>query len=572
MALRTAPSSQRQTQNHAPSGVKRVLESPGQTLDPAARSAMEPLFGHDFGKVRVHADSDADASARSLNAVAFTVGHDIAFARGWYQPGTLAGRAVLAHELAHVIQQRGRGGAAPDFCRDSPHERSARDAARRVPFGKTVSVGDATGVGLALITAEEAQAIADSLIDPVRTLATTLRRREYVVARFVHVGPNGNRIVWDANYREDSNFHAEPIGIARGGSQVQGGDIVCLVTQDPCGPSNHDCELTLQNWAVQRGARLWLYVTRDAARPDRSAPAAIRDADAQVVARPYQLPARVSPVRPGVAGGPAPGPVPDIAGEERLTRPPPNRPVNPPNRPPVLLPPLPGAANTPPATPVATPSAPTGALLPGVTLRRPNAPTRPPFRVGVSATPFGGGGAAAAGALGAAMLLELGNMIVSAYIGRIHRTAAEREIQCLTEQAQARALSLPVSRELLPSILAADGVGHVVVTIRTTDVSVPQRRDPSESAISPIGSSSSTTMETALYAVSLSAQPVQPSMRPIEPPRSLSSVVRSIVTPTAHVEEITFSVPTRILSPEMVIELRFIQQHPNARTTYTSTR
>jgi hypothetical protein len=62
--------------------------------------------GPDFGAVRIHDGADAAAAARSLSASAYTVGHDIVFAAGRYQPGTPAGRALLAHELTHVVQQR----------------------------------------------------------------------------------------------------------------------------------------------------------------------------------------------------------------------------------------------------------------------------------------------------------------------------------------------------------------------------------------------------------------------------------------------------------------------------------
>jgi hypothetical protein len=67
---------------------------------------MEPRFGHDFGDVRVHADERAAESAQALSALAYTVGSNIVFSRGQYTPGTLTGKRLLAHELAHVEQQR----------------------------------------------------------------------------------------------------------------------------------------------------------------------------------------------------------------------------------------------------------------------------------------------------------------------------------------------------------------------------------------------------------------------------------------------------------------------------------
>jgi hypothetical protein len=67
---------------------------------------MEPRFGHDFSTVRVHADRQAAESARSVNALAYTVGSEIAFGPGRYAPESSAGRQLLAHELTHVVQQR----------------------------------------------------------------------------------------------------------------------------------------------------------------------------------------------------------------------------------------------------------------------------------------------------------------------------------------------------------------------------------------------------------------------------------------------------------------------------------
>jgi Domain of unknown function (DUF4157) len=87
--------------------VHDVLRSPGQPLDAAARAFMEPRFGQDFGRVRVHTDAKAANSARAVNAIAYTVGRDIVFGTARYVPHTTQGRGLLAHELAHVIQQTG---------------------------------------------------------------------------------------------------------------------------------------------------------------------------------------------------------------------------------------------------------------------------------------------------------------------------------------------------------------------------------------------------------------------------------------------------------------------------------
>ncbi|HEY2014008.1 MAG TPA: DUF4157 domain-containing protein [Bryobacteraceae bacterium] len=93
--------------DRAPAIVDEVLRSPGKPLDEDTRQWMEPRFGYDFGRVRIHNDAQAAESAQSVSAVAYTVGHDIVFDSGRYAPGGMEGRRLLAHELAHVVQQSG---------------------------------------------------------------------------------------------------------------------------------------------------------------------------------------------------------------------------------------------------------------------------------------------------------------------------------------------------------------------------------------------------------------------------------------------------------------------------------
>jgi Domain of unknown function (DUF4157) len=95
------------TANNVPPIVHDVLSSPGQPLDAGARSFMESRFSHDFSGVRVHNDARAAESARSINALAYTVGRDVVFGAGQYAPGSLVGKKLLAHELTHVVQQAG---------------------------------------------------------------------------------------------------------------------------------------------------------------------------------------------------------------------------------------------------------------------------------------------------------------------------------------------------------------------------------------------------------------------------------------------------------------------------------
>lgn len=84
--------------------VQKALESPGQPLDQETRALMEPRFGHNFKKVRVHTDKQATESTRAVNALAYTVGWDVVFGAEQYRPRLTAGQRLLAHELTHVVQ------------------------------------------------------------------------------------------------------------------------------------------------------------------------------------------------------------------------------------------------------------------------------------------------------------------------------------------------------------------------------------------------------------------------------------------------------------------------------------
>ena len=89
---------------------------------------MESRFGHSFNQVRIHTDARAAASAQAVNGLAYTVGSHIAFGPGLYAPGTGGGRTLLAHELAHVVQQGSPAAVAADLMiagEDSHTEREA---------------------------------------------------------------------------------------------------------------------------------------------------------------------------------------------------------------------------------------------------------------------------------------------------------------------------------------------------------------------------------------------------------------------------------------------------------------
>lgn len=109
-----------------PSIVREVLGGPGQPLDTTSRAFFEPRFGHDFSQVRVHIGAKATESARTVNALAYTVGRNVVFGAEQYQPATTEGKLLLAHELTHVVQQHvGNAQVAHRQADESPAPSSA---------------------------------------------------------------------------------------------------------------------------------------------------------------------------------------------------------------------------------------------------------------------------------------------------------------------------------------------------------------------------------------------------------------------------------------------------------------
>jgi hypothetical protein len=136
-----------------PAIVHDVLHSPGHSLDTGTRALMESGFGHDFSRVRVHTDARAAESAGAVNALAYTVGNDVVFAGGQYAPSTNTGRKLLAHELAHTIQQGDSTASPPHTLEVSGSEdtleEKAEHAAQLFANHQPVSVAAGTGPRLA---------------------------------------------------------------------------------------------------------------------------------------------------------------------------------------------------------------------------------------------------------------------------------------------------------------------------------------------------------------------------------------------------------------------------------------
>jgi hypothetical protein len=136
----------------AAADVPEVLRSPGIPLDHGTRGEMERLFDHNFSRVRVHSDDAAARSANALGARAYTLGNDIAFSADAYAPRTREGRHLLAHELAHTMQQRGAAPASESAIQvgseSSPLEAEADSIADAVAAGRPAAP---TGQGAAAI-------------------------------------------------------------------------------------------------------------------------------------------------------------------------------------------------------------------------------------------------------------------------------------------------------------------------------------------------------------------------------------------------------------------------------------
>ncbi len=151
----------------APPVVHDVLRGAGSPLGQSTRCFMESRFGHDFSSVRIFHDDAAASSARAVSANAYTVGNKIVFNKGRYAPDSHSGRRLLAHELAHVVQQS-RGGAAPG---DASLEADAQSSAHSIEHGNSVlTVRKASGIGLARDAAAAEDLIEVKFPDGIRKL------------------------------------------------------------------------------------------------------------------------------------------------------------------------------------------------------------------------------------------------------------------------------------------------------------------------------------------------------------------------------------------------------------------
>ncbi len=163
------------TQRQVPPIVDEVLRSgTGQPLDTATREFMGSRFGEDFSQVRVHTDARAAESAQAINAQAYTAGRDVVFGTGQYAPATPKGRWVLAHELAHVVQQNAAGAQTrPEVSQaGDPFERSADAAAQHLTSHSQMDGHASSVLGRSVASAGH------SMPPAIQRLSTERRQRD----------------------------------------------------------------------------------------------------------------------------------------------------------------------------------------------------------------------------------------------------------------------------------------------------------------------------------------------------------------------------------------------------------
>jgi hypothetical protein len=142
-----------------------LKRSSGRPLNPRIREEMEAKFGEDFRDVRVHGDRTAHTIASLLGARALTSGKEIVFGEDFYVPNSSKGKRLLAHELAHVVQQRrGRGSSSSE----GVAEDEARTVGTNVESGKSARVASSAGTGAQLdpLNDDERKRETESMLPP----------------------------------------------------------------------------------------------------------------------------------------------------------------------------------------------------------------------------------------------------------------------------------------------------------------------------------------------------------------------------------------------------------------------
>jgi hypothetical protein len=157
----------------APAVPNHVVE-PGEALDAKTRRFMEQRFAHDFSHVRIHHDSHATEAAAGIDALAYTTGNHIVFGAGQYRPDTVQGRYLVAHELAHTIQQRGVQGGL-QVADDRRGEDAANRAAANVVLGRIAASPQPNCTGIQRFEKSERNKIA-KIDDVLKTAADVAQK------------------------------------------------------------------------------------------------------------------------------------------------------------------------------------------------------------------------------------------------------------------------------------------------------------------------------------------------------------------------------------------------------------
>jgi hypothetical protein len=215
----------------APDSVHDALRSPGTALDADTRAFFEPLFDHDFSRVRVHTGQAAADSAEAISARAYTVGNDIVLRSGSTGQALAPGSRLLAHELAHVVQQA--GGMPPHGQLEigpasSPAEGEADRIADHVLNGRRVRVSPSPAGAVRrqlscpeLINPGDQQAVA-GIGTPAHNAIEEHARRSFKRSFWQQVIPGSSFAPWRTEDR-DPRHRADPKAGEETDPQLVGG-------------------------------------------------------------------------------------------------------------------------------------------------------------------------------------------------------------------------------------------------------------------------------------------------------------------------------------------------------------
>ncbi len=165
------------------------LKGGGQPLPQSERSFFEPRLGHNFSRVRVHTDARANAAATSANAKAFTTGSDIVFSSGQYEPDANRGRKLLAHELTHIVQQKGT---------TYRHFAGAEVLQRKLTYHRQIPEAEARKKGYLKEINEAIKGLDEKLKKPASTLKSSDRLKA-VFATLLDLKKNSKITHWETS-------------------------------------------------------------------------------------------------------------------------------------------------------------------------------------------------------------------------------------------------------------------------------------------------------------------------------------------------------------------------------------